>query len=116
MDLTCLINSPYRRSASGFGLRLTSVCMETKLAGDPPREEYEEELHGARSQSAVAGFPRRVTAERAARTLAGNTAMKNRMRANPAARLVRENSKPTAPAISQKPVKNTRARAREKRA
>jgi hypothetical protein len=64
---------------------------------------------GARSQSAVTGFPRRVTPERAAWTLAGNTAMKNRIRANPVARLVWESSKPAAPAISQRPVKNTKA-------
>jgi hypothetical protein len=38
---------------------------------------------GERTQRAVAGFPRRVTPERAARTLAGNTE-KNTMRAYPA--------------------------------
>jgi hypothetical protein len=36
------------------------------------------------------------------------------MRANPAARLVGESSKPTAPAISQKPVKHTKARGQGK--
>jgi hypothetical protein len=71
---------------------------------------------GARSQSAVAGFPRRVTPERAARTLAGNTTMKNTMRENPAARLVRGSIKPTAPAISQRPVKYTKARGHGKEA
>jgi hypothetical protein len=69
---------------------------------------------GARSQSAVAGFPRRVTPDRVARTLAGNTTTKNRMRANPAARLVRGSSNPKAPAISQRPVKNTKARGQGK--
>jgi hypothetical protein len=59
---------------------------------------------GARSQSAVAGFPRSNNLPRAALTFAGNIAIKRMIRQTPATPRTLGSSNPAAPRNSRTPV------------